>query len=372
MQSLKWILIGLATIFALFLAKEWWQSFPRVNLAPPISVKNQQDKLDSILIQTINEHHLAGLAVGIISNSQVLYKNTLGYESLEKKDSLTSQSKIHVASISKIFLALYLSSYLQENGLNILDSIKSLSPELNSKYPEIGELSFSQILRHQSGLRDASFFSGFFRKKNTPNLQDFVWSQLPKQLNRKGDLSYNYADFNYELLGYLLEKDSGLSYDNLLNRWLSEDLDLQNSYFKGNSQEENPVVMGYRKTYVWKRLKPHPFTYQVSPYPSSGMISTLDDLIKVTTQLIRADLGMLKSNVQALEVNEKESWAGFQQIAVGEESNWMGHFGGQAGYSSLLIFDPGKEFGIIILSNTRDQGNFRIDLARKIIKILEV
>ena len=85
MQSLKWILIGLATIFALFLAKEWWQSFPRVNLAPPISIKNEQDQLDSILIQTVNEHHLAGLAVGIISNSQVLYKNTFGYESLEKK-----------------------------------------------------------------------------------------------------------------------------------------------------------------------------------------------------------------------------------------------------------------------------------------------
>jgi len=372
MQSLKWILIGLATIFALFLAKEWWQSFPRVNLAPPISIKNEQDQLDSILIQTVNEHHLAGLAVGIISNSQVLYKNTFGYESLEKKDSLTSQSKIHVASVSKIFLALYLSSYLQEKGLNILDSIKNLSPELDSNYPKLGELSFSKILRHQSGLRDVNFFSGFFGKKNIPVLQDFVWSQLPKQINGKENLSYNYADFNYELLGYLLEKDSGLSYENLLNRWLSDDLDLQNSYFKSNYQEEDPIVLGYRKTYVWKRLKPHAFTYQVSPYPSSGMISTLDDLIKVTTQLIRADLGMLKSNVQALEVNERESWAGFQQIAVGSESNWMGHFGGQAGYSSLVIFYPEKEFGIIILSNTRDQGNFRIDLARKIIKILEV
>lgn len=78
-KKIKFFLFILIFWVAAFLAWEWWNSFPKVNLVKFAPEEGMKGKLDSILFQAINEYRLPGVSVALVKDGKVVYLNALGY-----------------------------------------------------------------------------------------------------------------------------------------------------------------------------------------------------------------------------------------------------------------------------------------------------
>jgi hypothetical protein len=67
--------------------------------------------------------------------------------------------------------------------------------------------------------------------------------------------------------------------------------------------------------------------------------------------------------------NGSETPAGFQKITL-NHTEFLGHYGEHGGYSSLLIYSPGRDLALFLVSNAADQADFRNQISTELLKIL--
>lgn len=364
-QKIKYLLLGLVFWFLMFLGWEWWKSHPRVRIMPPSFPETPEEKIDSLLIQSLNQFLIPGLAVGIIEEEKVTYLKAFGFENLETKDSLTLQSRIPVASVSKIFTALSLSNYALEKEISITQAVNSILPNERKLAPEFSQITLLDLLSHTSGLK-----IGLDINHLLPSGRNRPLERLPESLktpNQKRN-EFHYADINYDLIGYLLENSSGIPFETVSQERILSQGGMEGSLFVTKWPLEDYPLIGYQRTFLWKRLEPRKLNFQHLPSPSAGLLVTAEDLSKALLHLSRGEMGTFSEELAWLK-NGSETPAGFQTITL-NNTKFIGHYGEQGGYSSLLIYSPDLDLALFLISNGRDQADFRNRISAEILKTL--
>ena len=351
---------------ALFVAWEWWHSFPKVRTNPSLKLSSTVAGVDSILNQAMSTYLLPGISVAVVKSDQVIYLNAFGFENLQTKAPLTVDSQILVASVSKLFTALALSKVMSERGILPADSLAIFS--LKDLYASpLSNLQFKSLLSHTSGLRDMNFKEKIFSSSKTQSLKEWGtdFLQAPKA-NDPEAIEYSYSDSNYDFLGYLLGESEQLDFAELLDRNVFAPCGMINSAFVNHWPIEETGITGYQKTFLWKRIEPKRIKFSVLPSPSSGLVTTTKDMSIAMTQLLRGNMGVYQKELEWLRIDGSNEQLGFQKTQI-NGTEWLGHFGGQAGYSSLMFYSKEADTGIFLFSNSRDKEDFRIEVARQVI-----
>lgn len=367
-RKIRLFLGALVFWFALFLVWEWWKSFPRVRPLPISSADSEELKLDSALNEALSTYILPGLSAVVVKEGKITYLKAFGFANLETKDSLKIDSRIPIASVSKVFTALSLASYLSQKGITPEDpiSVLGLSETGNGN---ISDLTFKELLTHTSGLKDPGIVKTILRGRKFLELDEYGAKILKKPLRNSSDGSFEYADANFDLIGYLLSKSENSGFDSLMQNSILGPSGMDNSGFVREWTEAGNVTEGYHRAFLWKRLAPKRTRFASYPSPSSGLVSTPKDMSIALIHLIRGKMGIYQPALNWLQPNGEAFPLGFQSIPINGET-WSGHFGGQAGFSSLLIYSEEKETGIFIQFNTEDRENYRVDIASAILTII--
>ncbi len=368
-RKIKLFLGVLVFWFALFLIWEWWKSFPRVRPIPISSAISEELKLDSVLSESILHYILPGLSAVVVKDGKITYLKAFGFANLETKDSLRIDSRIPVASMSKIFTALGLATYLNQKGIGPDDSISVLGLATVSQNGNLSDMSFKELLTHTSGLKDPDFFQSIMRGRKSLGLEDFGENILENPLKKSEEKPFEYADANYDLIGYLLSKSEQSGFDSILQTSILDPSGMEGSNFVLEWPESGNVISGYHRTFLWKRLEPKLIRFASFPSPSSGLVSTPKDMSKALIHLIRGKMGIYQPALDWLQPDGRAIPLGFQSISINGEI-WSGHFGGQAGYSSLLIYAGDRETGVFVQFNAEDKKNYRVEIASAILRII--
>lgn len=368
-RKFKFFLGALVFWFALFLIWEWWKSFPRVRPVPVSSAHSEELKLDSLLNESILTYILPGLSAVVVKEGKITYMKAFGFANLETKDSLKIDSRMPIASVSKVFTALGLATFLNQKGINPNDPISVLGVGSESDNDDISALTFKELLTHTSGLKDPDIFQTILRGRKSQDLMNYGEQILKKPIKTSGNDSVAYADSNFDLIGYLLAKSGNSGFDSLLQNLILDPSGMQNSNFVQEWPESGNVIQGYHRAFLWKRLQAKRLRFTSMPSPSSGLISTPKDMSKALIHLIRGKMGIYQPALKWLQPEGEAVPLGFQRIKINEE-NWIGHFGGQAGYSSLLIYSAESKTGIFIQFNAEDRENYRLEIAAAILNII--
>lgn len=369
-KKIKILLAVLVFWIALFIAWEWWYSFPKVRNIPVSEVNSESLGIDSILHQAMSTYLLPGISVAIVKNDKVFYLNAFGYKNLATKDSLTVESAIVVASVSKLFTALGLANTLNTKGISTHDPVSSLELKGKVNASSLAKLRFQDLLTHQSGVRDKNFSEMIFSSSKSQVLKEWGAEFLQNSSTYHTDsMSYNYADSNYDLLGYLLSQSENHDFHVLIENGVLASSGMTSSKFVTAWPIEDNGITGYQKTFLWKRIEPKRISFPILPSPSSGLITTTKDMSIAITHLLRGPTGAFGKSLDWLTIDGSKVPLGFQKTQI-EGREWVGHYGGQAGYSSLLFYSKEAETGIFLFSNSRDKEDFRIEIARQIISYI--
>lgn len=363
--KIKYSILGVAFWLLLFLGWEWWRSYPKVRL-PPISNPETRDaRIDSLLIQSLSQFLIPGLAVGIIEEEKVTYLKAFGFEDLKTKDTMSLQSTLPVASVSKLFTALSLADFALEKGISIDTSFNSILPKGKKLPVEFNEISLRDLLEHTSGIPDSRRLRDILTSEENRDLNNIPGNLKSPDLENIG---FHYADANFDLVGYLLEICTNTPFENLILEKTLTVAGMENSYFSTARPSETASVSGYKQTFLWKRIEPTKLKLERYPSPSSGLVTSPTDLSKALLHLSRGNMGTFGEELDWLQ-KESDSPAGFQKIIL-NNTNYIGHFGEQGGFSSLVLYSPELEIAFFLVTNARDKHDFREQIAEGILKIL--
>lgn len=361
----KYILLGLAFWLILFLGWEWWRSYPKVRVKPVPFPESMDEKIDSLLSQSLIHYLIPGIAVGIIKNEKLTYLKAFGFQNLKTRDSLTLHSLIPATGVSGIFTALTLANFALEKGYSLDSSVNSILPEANKLSAEFSQISLRDLLNHTSGITDKRGLGSILLTKEKRQLGNLpILLNSPKLENRQ----YHYANANFDLIGYILEVSGAIPFERIAKERTLIPGGMNSSEFIVKWPLDTGLIQGHQRAFLWKRIEPKTFKLERFPSPSSGLVLTPAELSKAIIHLSRGNMGTFGDELAWLKDGE-ESPAGFQSIQF-NNAGFIGHFGEQGGFSSLLIYSPDLEVAFFLLANTTDKTDFRSEITAAILKII--
>ncbi|MCZ2083552.1 MAG: beta-lactamase family protein, partial [Flavobacteriales bacterium] len=152
------------------------------------TINSFQKKLLTQQIDSVFSKYNFNGSVAVIKNDEILYQKENGFEDFKQKKKLDSSSVFAIASVSKQFTAVLVLLLEDEGKLNTEDKVsKYLTDFQTSPFKNI---TIKELLNHTSGISD--FGNGLVSEPGK---------------------AFNYSNKGFMLLGEIVEKVSGKSYD---------------------------------------------------------------------------------------------------------------------------------------------------------------
>lgn len=177
----------------------------------------------------------AGLAVALVQDEEVVARG-FGVRDLGSGAPVTPETMFHLASVSKPFVAtavvsLATASHGAEPVLDLDAPIIDRVPEFTLADGREGEVTARNLLSHTSGLPDVAEYGW-----HDPQLGDDALSELARSLSgwrlqSEPGSTFSYSNAGYELLGLLLSKVLGTTFEDAVRQQVLTPLGMRTSTF---------------------------------------------------------------------------------------------------------------------------------------------
>ena len=331
-------------------------------------------KVDSVVINKMNQYNIPGLSIGLIRNDSIIYNKGYGVRSINNDNSVTENTVFHTASISKLFTAVATMKLIEQNAIAIDDKLVDILPELKYDDKRVSYITIENLLNHTSGLPDISNYHWDNNNQSDNSLKEFVLG-LNLKLDADPSSEYQYSNLAYDILGYVIEKVSGSTFDDFLKENILNISGMYNSDFRYFKIHDSLKTSPHSKRWVTKNLyerKIYPYTREHAP--SSTLNSSSKDLSKWMVSFLQtlddSDLNNKYSTMiePAFSSNPYIGF-GFQLSDINSKKT-IGHYGGDKGFRSYLIMIPEEKIGLVVLANCDYDEDFRQEIIHPIAKLM--
>jgi len=321
----------------------------------------------------MSKTHLPGLSIAIVKDGKVIYSRGFCFRDLEYGLTATSSTLYGIGSVTKSFTALSVMQLVEEGRLSVEYPVSKYIPlDLKSK----GEpIKIWHLLSHVSGIPALAYAEAFIRFRtgaddnwipiaSHEDLFTFMREADQWALTKPGERWF-YLNEGYLILGYIIEKLSGIDYEEYVKKKILEPLQMDRSFFKREEVEANSdVAIPYIITRDGE-CKKSQFPY--GPISSDGgLISNVLDLARYITMYLnrgKYDGGTLISS-KYIEEMEKPRVKLPLQVFDGEAYGYglhiipnflgnklVGHGGSVLVATASMEYVPEKRIGIALLAN---------------------
>lgn len=316
----------------------------------------QTEQYDALL----NEKYKStepGAAVLVAKGGNVLYRKAIGMADLENNVALTPNHVFEIGSITKQFTSVAVLMLVEEGKLSLDD----LVTKYIDNYPMNGhKITIHHLLTHTSGIKsytDMESWTKLWRLDKTPKEMIDLFKNEPMDFAPGEQWRYNNSA--YFMLGYVIEKASGMPYPEFLEKKIFAPLGMKNSYYGSMSRVIPNRARGYQKDA--NGFVNAEYLSLTQPYAAGSIMSTVDDLLTWNTSVFAGKL-IKKETLQKALTDYKLNNGKSNHYGYGWALNEIGgsptyeHSGGIFGYTTNGIYLPKEDVYVIMLTNRNDQG----------------
>jgi CubicO group peptidase (beta-lactamase class C family) len=290
-------------------------------------------KLDS-LIQTVDTNNRMMGALTLSEKGKVIYNKAWGYALLNNKEQLkaNTETKYRIGSITKMFTAVMVLQLIEEGKLQLSTPLATYFPNI----PNAKEITIEQMLNHHSGLynfTDSSYLVYHTQPKTKEELLSIFEKQKPSF--SPGD-SADYSNTNFVLLGYIIEKITGKSYENNLKKRITEKIGLKNTYVGTKASAAKNEAASFN--YNGEKWEKEDETDMSIPGGAGCLVSTTNDLVKFIEALFNNQL-ISESSLNKMTAIKDGYGYGMFRFPF-DEKHAYGHTGGIDEFHSMLGYFP--------------------------------
>jgi CubicO group peptidase (beta-lactamase class C family) len=298
--------------------------------------------VDALAADGMERGPIAGLSIAVFEHGRPILAKGYGFADLEAAVPATPETSYPIASVTKRFTAALILRLADEGKLSLDDPLSRFFPTARAR---IGALTLRHLLDHTSGLT-----------RSGPAPRAAARSVLDRggTGRAQGD-AWDYSNYNFSLLGLVIERVTGRDYATCVHDDLVVPLGLTGTGYC----EDGSTVPGRARDYLSSRRKLTPTAYWTKPrfFASGGLCSTVLDLVRWERALEegRVVSPALRDAMRAPTILPGSLDADY---GFGTRMGWtagrrkIGHTGGGQGNKAVVARYPDDDVTIAVLLNT--------------------
>lgn len=308
--------------------------------------RDTETKVDEYIKPYIDAGGFSG-AILMAKAGKVLLSKGYGMANYELGVLNTSKTKFQVASISKTFTAAAILILEERGKLKLTDTLSSFI----SDYPNGNKITIHHLLTHTSGIPNVNDFPDYEQKsKSHHTLTEIIamFKGIPLEFN-PGD-KYMYSNSNYNLLAFIIEKASGMSYAEFLKRNIFDPLEMRDT---GHNDRPESLLKNRASGYVpagASGIENAPYLDWSIKAGNGSLYSTVEDLYK-WDRTFSTEKILKKENLKKI-FSEQAKGIGYPWFLGKRLNRRVAYYNGRSpGFTSYLDRYLDDDACIIILSN---------------------
>jgi CubicO group peptidase (beta-lactamase class C family) len=331
------------------------------------------DRVVSELEPEIQRMMLAGnipsCSIALISGDKVIWTNAYGYSNLWARTPATPNTVYLIGSTFKAMSTIALLQQLEQGKFKLDDPVNKYLTDfkIEGEDPQ-HPITFRHLLTHTSGL--PGDFGAFPVWGDTvpPSLEDYLRKSL--KVSRAPLVRVEYSNMAYTLVGYLVQKFSGVPYKQYIQEHIFTPLEMNSTAFEPRPDMEERLSIPYVvdektgsqvgtvrvKASVW----PAGIVYGTVLNQANWLITNLNGglfkdkrLISQATldQMFTRQYDQFKGGIEGIWGNETAGFGLTWWTEVRDGDRYIAHSGSVAGYTAFLLGNRDRKFGFAILTN---------------------
>lgn len=300
---------------------------------------------------------IPGLSLVVINGNKQTYMNGFGYADLQKKIIVTPHTLFELCQCSKSFIALAILQLAEKGSVNLNDPVSRYFPwfhvHFNGKKHEIA---VNHLLHHTSGIPWDTFSkipqgnSEYALVESTRLIMGIELESIPgKQIV--------YSSANYDIIGAIIEKVSGMNFEDYMLKNVFKPLGLSNTSV-GQKRYDPNMATGYKLGFYSPRRFVSPIYRGNSP--SAYVITNAVDMerfLKIQLGLIDTDLKELIAASHKIDSDFSNDRYSAQLYAKGwmvvnEDGIEFLCSGANPNYTSYIALRPKDKMAVAVLANS--------------------
>ena len=326
------------------------------------------------LVETLlGSHEMAGLAVAVVREEEVVSRG-FGVRDVGSGASVTPETMFHLASVSKPFVATAIVSLATPRDgvepLVDLDApIVEWVPEFTLADGRAGEVTARRLLSHSSGLPDVADYGWHDPQLRDDALSEFARSLSGWRLRVEPGSAFGYSNAGFELLGLLLSRVTGTTFEDGVKHQVLAPLGMRNSTFLRSEVPDDVAASPHVGMPL--AVPEHAYPYTRRHAPSSTLHSNLvemsrwmvahferagGDAERSSDRWSRLDPGLLNTMWQPVVPVGNPPWE--EAAALGwsvgsyRGHRTLSHSGADPGFGSKVVLVPDRRTGVALLANS--------------------
>jgi CubicO group peptidase (beta-lactamase class C family) len=330
------------------------------------------EDLESFILEKMSETRIPGLSIALVEESETIYQRGFGFRDLSSGLPATPRTLYGIGSVTKSFTAIAIMQLAEKGKISLDDPIEKYVP---LKLKPFGEtVSIHHLLTHSSGIPALAYAEAFIRgvlgldhqwlPVSSPEDIIAFMRDAEKWAVSKPGRRFFYLNEGYVLLGYLISKLSGSSYEQFVKKEILKPLNMSRTFFSKSEIEKDQDTA---TPYIVDREKKHiasAFPFGITS--DGGLISNVVDLANyIKMHINRGEFeGTTILSKEMLELMEKAHVSLPYQVFGGESYGygWMvtpkfqgyklvSHGGSVLVYTAYVGYLPEKKIGVALLAN---------------------
>jgi len=263
--------------------------------------------IDNLANRYLELNRFSGVIL-ITKGDEIIYDNSFGLADYENNKHFSNKTSFKIGEITELVTADIIRTMTKNGKIKLSDKSSKYIPEIKSDF------TINDLLNHRTNLPSSKTI-----EEQNPELKysTIVYVNSALQSSNKSERS----DLNYNILGLVIEKISGKTFQENLENY-SEELNLENTYFRKNKASLAVGYLFHNHQGNGLELQKAPVSNSDITFSSNGIKSTANDLEKIISAI----------SSDKLEID------GYLE---------------NDGFSYSIVNNPQTQITIIVLSNRR-------------------
>jgi CubicO group peptidase (beta-lactamase class C family) len=330
-------------------------------------------RLDSIAESGVVENRAVGIVAAVVRGNDTLLIKGYGKADVEWSVPMPADAVFEIGSITKQFTAAAILQLRDEGKLSLDDPITKWLPDFNTRGNKV---TVRRLLDHTSGMVGLTEIPEFGLLANNPRWpRDSAYALINRQQFQfpTGDAQI-YNNSAFWLLGLVVEKSSGMTYEDYVEKKIFEPLGMKRSMYCNSGENIERRAHGYGVQQG--RIRRAPANVHTWPFAAGSLCSTAGDMVTWLKALHGGKVLSPKSYAEMItpaKLNDGTVLGYGMGLAVAKDIrglNAIGHGGSIAGFTAEATWYPDAQAAVVVMMNSNgniDPGAIAGELAAELL-----
>ncbi len=341
---------------------------------------SKEELTNQAINDVLNEFQAVGISAAVVKDGKIVYNQSFGYKNLAEKTPLANDDVMRIASISKSFTATSLMQLVDKGIISLDDDVSELIgfQVRNPHHPDV-PITLRMVLSHTASIKDKEDYF------TLDHLNPAVYGDcIESYYEYKPGEGYNYSNMGLNLAGTILEKVSGVRFDDYVRENVIWKLGLYGGHnidsldaskfaliynkidgeyvesagaYRSRSEDMPGYVFGYSSPIFSPtggvKISAHDLAVYMMMHMNYGEYNGVRIISEESAKAMQTPVWMIKNKGEdqyALCLKEFVNYIDDEKYNQ-PGSYPVGHTGGAYGLNSIMIWSPADGWGIVAMTN---------------------